>query len=148
VAIGLGIAVVGWWLLCAGGLGDGAGNVGHWIPWSGSLSSLWLKLSGLGRKGVSGAVWGTGDKSMLGGRLRSDVSSISVSMHKRSSMSGLELLLAGAGVLLVLSSGGGVRGVPALAFTFAAHGGRTQIGGVILCSYSLYVCWPYALCLA
>jgi hypothetical protein len=101
--------------------------------------------------GAQGGKWGcvgTGDENVLGGRLRSDVSSVSVSVCKRLSTSGLELLLTGAGILLVFSSGGGMRGVPALVFTFAAHGGRTQIGGVILCSYLLYVCWPYALCLA
>ena len=89
----------------------------------------------------------TGDESVLGGRLRSNISSVGVSVYKRSSSSGLELLLAGAGILLVFLSGGGVRGVPALVFAFTACGRRTQIGGVILCSYLLYVCWPYALCL-
>jgi hypothetical protein len=91
-----------------------------------------LKLSGLGPRGVRGAVCGTGDENMLEGRLTSDASSVGVFSRKSSSTSGLELLLVCTGVLLVFSSGGGVMSVLGLDLAFTTLGGRMQVGGVIL----------------
>jgi hypothetical protein len=80
-------------------------------------------------------MWSAGDGDRLKGRLKSDVSLVGMSMCKSLSMSGLELLLADAGVLLVFPSGEGVMSVVGLGFAFAARGGRTRVGGVFLLAF-------------